>query len=207
MKVDSNLRNVLRWAPRILCAGMIACALSSWSFAQQPARTLGSDAESEFGPVMRAYLGYLRDEQEVVDDRASRREITQAYYRRNSNRIHALRQIATRLVRESGNDYVPELEAVAADELRTLFENPPRLAGLHTNQVLDNKFRFLGLVRAGEPFYVFARLDPYEQAALMEKQNSDSLRPKTADTSGVRDPNGQRFGQPSTTRPRRAVPH
>lgn len=31
--------------------------------------------DSEFGPVVRAYLGYLRNEQEVVDDRASRREV------------------------------------------------------------------------------------------------------------------------------------
>jgi hypothetical protein len=68
--------------------------------------------DQEFGPVVTAYLGYLNNEQEVVDDRASRREITPGYYRRNSNRIHALRQTALRLVRQSGNDYVPELEAV-----------------------------------------------------------------------------------------------
>ena len=35
---------------------------------------------SEFGPVVRAYLGYLRNEQEVVDDRASRHEIKRGYY-------------------------------------------------------------------------------------------------------------------------------
>src|SRR5437764_13333738 len=89
-------------------------------------KTASSDAE--FGPVMRAYLGYLRNEQEVVDDRASRREITGAYYRRNSNRIHALRQMAVRLVLESGNDYVPELEAVTVEELGMLVEHPPRPA-------------------------------------------------------------------------------
>src|SRR5438874_3683918 len=104
--------------------------------------------DAEFGPVMRAYLGYLRNEQEVVDDRASRREITGSYYRRNSNRIHALRQMAIQLVRQSGNDYVPELEAVTSDELGTLFENPPRPASFHQNQVLANKFRFLGQVRS-----------------------------------------------------------
>ena len=32
-----------------------------------------SYSDEEFGPVVRAYLGYLRNEQEVVDDRASRR--------------------------------------------------------------------------------------------------------------------------------------
>ncbi len=77
--------------------------------------------EEQFGPVVTSYLGYLRNEQEVVDDRVSRREISRAYYRRNSNRIRALREIAIRIARESGNDYLPELEAVAFDELGTLF--------------------------------------------------------------------------------------
>jgi len=78
--------------------------------------------DQEFGPVVTAYLGYLNNEQEVVDDRASRREITPGYYRRNSNRIHALRQTALRLVRQSGNDYVPELEAVYYRKVVSEFE-------------------------------------------------------------------------------------
>src|SRR5499433_1360218 len=90
---------------------------------------------SEFGPVMRAYLGYLKNEQEVVDDRISRREISGEYYRRNSNRIRALRQTAIRLVTQSGNDYVPELEAVTSQELRILFEVPPKPRTLRTNEV------------------------------------------------------------------------
>src|SRR6188474_171545 len=77
--------------------------------------------DSEFGPVVRAYLGYLRNEQEVVDDRASRHEVSASYYRRNSNRIRALRQMAIRLARETHNDYLPELEAVAGNEFRQLF--------------------------------------------------------------------------------------
>src|SRR5258706_10738168 len=96
------------------------------AFAQSPQN---QEAE-QFGPVVSAYLGYLRNEQEVVDDRASRREVSRAYYRRNSNRIRALREIAIRIARESGNDYLPELEAIASDELGTLFEHPPTLASL-----------------------------------------------------------------------------
>lgn len=125
--------------------------------------------DDDFGPVVRAYLGYLRNEQEVVDDRVSRREINQSYYRRNSNRIRALREIALRLARESHNDYLPELEAVARDEFGLLFEHPPKLDSLKVGEVFRNTFRFLGTARAGEVFYVFARLDPYEQADLMEK--------------------------------------
>lgn len=134
-----------------------------------------SASDEEFGPVVRAYLGYLKSEQEVVDDRVSRREVSAGYYRRNSNRIKALRQMAIRLARESHNDYLPELEAVAGNEMNLLFgSKPPQAASLKAGEVLRNTFRYLGMVRAGEPFYVFARLDPYEQAELGEKSVSKS---------------------------------
>src|SRR5690349_8798482 len=88
----------------------------------------------EFGPVVRAYLGYLRNEQEVVDDRVSRREISAAYYRRNSNRIRALRQIAIRIARENRNDYLPELEAVTREEFGLLFQKPPDPLNLRSGE-------------------------------------------------------------------------
>jgi len=154
-------------------------------------------SDADFGPVVSAYLGYLHNEQEVVDDRVSRREITPTYYRRNSNRIHALREMAIRLVRQSGNDYVPELEAVTSDEMGTIFERPPKVNTLQKSEVFANKFRFLGQVRTGEIFYLFARLDPYEQADLMSRGGGAP----SLETS----PKGQRIGQ-STTRARRVVP-
>jgi hypothetical protein len=129
---------------------------------------------NQFGPVVRAYLGYLQNEQGVVDDRVSRREVNVAYYRRNSNRIRALRQTAVRIAQETQNDYLPELEAVASDELRLLFERPPRSESLKVGEVLQSKFRYLGAVRSGESFYIFSRLDPYEQAELIERSNRTS---------------------------------
>jgi hypothetical protein len=130
-------------------------------------------ADDEFGPVVRAYLGYLRDEQEVVDDRVSRREVSPTYYRHNSNRIKALRLMAIRLARESNNDYLPELEAVSAGELGLLFgSEAPAPSRLKVGEVVRKTFRFLGVVRTGEVFYLFARLDPYEQAELTEKADS-----------------------------------
>ena len=125
--------------------------------------------EAGLGPVVTAYLGYLRNEQEVVDDRVSRREISRAYYRRNSNRIRALREMAIRIARASNNDYLPELEAVAADELGTLIERPPAPSSLHVGDVLNYTLRYLGSVRMVENFYLFARLDPYEQTELRKK--------------------------------------
>jgi hypothetical protein len=153
----------------------VLCALLCSAAAAQEAATV--DGEEEFGPVVRAYLGYLRGEQEVVDDRASRHEISPRYYRRNSNRIRALRQMAIGIARETGNDYLPELEAAARDELGTLFEKPPNPRSFKVGQVLNNTFRFLGAIRAGETFYVFARLDPYEQAELKKGEKGAQPQP------------------------------
>lgn len=183
----------------------IVCALCAGVAAAQAAQD--EVDEEEFGPMVRAYLGYLRDEQEVVDDRVSRREISPAYYRRNSNRIRALRQIAIRIARESGNDYLPELEAATRDEMKNLFDKPPSVASLREGEVLNNTFRYLGAVRSGEIFYIFSRLDPYEQAELVEKEKrrlapEGQLAPATqtsqppAPTAATDDPSG--------TRPRRS---
>ena len=152
---------------RLIRSAFIGSLMILGSGLMVSAQTARSD--EQFGPVVRAYLGYLRNEQEVVDDRASRHEISPAYYRRNSNRIRALRQMAIQIARETQNDYLPELEAVAGDELRLLFERPPRFQTLKVGEVVQTTFRYLGAVRSGDSFYVFARLDPYEQAELLEK--------------------------------------
>jgi hypothetical protein len=157
----------------------------------------GND-DGQFGPVVRAYLGYLRNEQEVVDDRASRHEVNRGYYRRNSNRIRALRQMAMRIATETQNDYLPELEAVAADEFGLILERPPRSESLRIGEVIQTTFRYLGVVRSGEPFYVFARLDPYEQSELREKTQISSSN----DTSFIPEPVKTR----PLTRARRVTP-
>jgi hypothetical protein len=158
--------------PKLAATAVIASILSV--LAIQTAATQTHQDDEQFGPVVRAYLGYLRNEQEVVDDRVSRHEVSRAYYRRNSNRIRALRQVALRIARESRNDYLPELEAVSRDEMGLLFERPPRTEELREGEVLRRTFRFLGVVRSGENFYIFARLDPYEQSELSEKEAHDS---------------------------------
>lgn len=161
------------------------------------------ESDEGFGPVVSAYLGYLRNEQEVVDDRVSRHEVSASYYRRNSNRIRALRQVAIRIARETGNDYLPELEASARDELHSLFEHPPKLASLRVGAILNNTFRYLGSVRAGEIFYIFERLDPYEQADLIQKQTAQPVaaepQPATSPAPAVQS------GHQATGRPRRAT--
>lgn len=180
--------------------GLLALGLTILSAGAdaQTRRRARSDGD-QFGPNVRAYLGYLRDEQEVVDDRVSRREIDRRYYVHNSNRILALRQMALRIARESGNDYLPELEAVSPDEFVQFFEEPlPKPEELQEGGVLEHKFRYLGLVVSrGEKFYLFARLDPYEQAELRKKSEA-----KPAFGVNAADPT--QSGSDAAVRPRRA---
>src|SRR5688500_979123 len=166
--------------------------------AQAQRRQRAPAPEEEFGPNVTAYLGYLRNEQEVVDDRASRREIDRRYYLHNLNRINALRQMALRIARESGNDYLPELEAVSLKEFEQLFDEPlPEVSELEPGLLLDYKFRFLGMVQTrGEKFYLFARLDPYEQAEMRKKGAAGSQRDGHAATA-------QPPGADPNVRPRR----
>ena len=79
--------------------------------------------------------------------------------------------MAIQIALETQNDYLPELEAVAGDELGLLFERPPRFQSLKVGEVVQTNFRYLGMVRSGDVFYIFARLDPYEQAELMQSVN------------------------------------
>jgi hypothetical protein len=154
---------------RLVPCSLLASLVIFGAVLTASAQTVRED--EQFGPVVRAYLGYLRNEQEVVDDRASRHEVNQQYYRRNSNRIRALRQMAVQIARETQNDYLPELEAVTADELGLLFERPPRFQTLRIGEVVQTTFKYLGVARSGDLFYIFARLDPYEQAELMQRVN------------------------------------
>ena len=167
---------------RCVLLAAILSVVSAGTVRAQRAGTAAAD-EAEFGPVVRTYLGYLRAEQEVVDDRASRHEVSQAYYRRNSNRIRALRQMALRIARETKNDFLPELYAVTRDELGTLFDPLPQPATFRIGEVVDNTFRYLGVLRSVEPFYFFARLDVYEQAELLQKQEKQPVAASSTTTT------------------------
>lgn len=179
--------------------GLLALCLFTLSVCASAQTRRGARADGEeFGPNVRSYLGYLRNEQEVVDDRASRREIDRHYYLHNSNRIQALRQMALRIARTSGNDYLPELEAFSQEEFAQFFEEPPKPAEMQEGAMLEYKFRYLGTVLSrGEKFYLFARLDPYEQ---VEARKKGEAKPQPA-TNAATPPAA---GTDAAVRPRRA---
>jgi hypothetical protein len=137
--------------------------------------------QKKFGPNVQAYLDYLETELTVTDARESQREVSAEYIRHNFNRVTALRQFAVKLASESEVDYVPEMEAIVEREFHLLFsENAPKPANLKAGEIYDS-YRFLGSVRNREVFYIFSRLDPFEEEALKPKsQNTpNAAAPKT----------------------------
>ena len=183
------------------CLALSLCLVSPCVAAAQGSRRAQARASSEFGPIVSAYLDYLRAQQEVVDDRVSRREVDRRYYLHNSNRIRALRQVAIRIARENDNDYLPELEAVSLDEFEQLFEEPlPEPTALRVGETLRYQFRFLEAVTVQrEKFYVFARLDPYEQAELRKQGEAKAKAEPRTEAAPPPPP-----ATDSATRPRRA---
>src|SRR5689334_20825453 len=125
------MRRMMRTLGLLALCLLILSAVAS----AQTRRGARSGGREEFGPNVRAYLSYLHDEQEVVDDRVSRREIDHHYYMHNSARIQALRQMAIQIARTSGNDYLPELEAVSQNEFPQFFEESPEPSALQTDAV------------------------------------------------------------------------
>jgi hypothetical protein len=125
--------------------------------------------KSEFGPNVQAYLDYLKEELTVTDLRESQREVSPEYVRHNFNRVSALRQFAIKIARETETDFIPEMEAVTLREFRTLFSDaPPKIADLRAGETYAG-YRYLGAVRNRETFYIFARLDPFEEDAARKK--------------------------------------
>jgi hypothetical protein len=96
--------------------------------------------------------------------------------------------------------------------MKNLFERPPTVSSLRAGEVINNTFRYLGTIRTGEIFYIFSRLDPYEQAELMEKEKGQQASDgKPAPTAQPSQPVQQSPPTPTAatgasdgTRPRRA---
>lgn len=167
----------MRLASKIL-AVFVLLLLSALAASAQSAKRQTKPAAPKFGPNVQAYLDYLKNELTVTDVPESQREVSPEYVRHNFNRVSALRQFAIKLAGETEVDYVPEMEAIAVREFPLLFRDEmPKPADLKIGEVYQS-YRFLGSVRNRETFYIFARLDPFEEEA-QRKKSPDSANAAT----------------------------
>ena len=118
-----------------------------------------SSQSTGYGPEVKSFLDLMRHEEDELEFQIKHNEISRKEYIRSKTQIAIHRQTVLDLVKETGRDHVPELHVVAAPELDQLIEDGTRaIKGLKRDDVIGNKWRYLGSVQRGETFYIFERL-------------------------------------------------
>lgn len=112
-----------------------------------------------YGPEVKSFLDLMRHEEEELEYQIVHNEISRPQYVRAKNRIAIHRQAVLSIVKETGEDVVPELHVVTVTELDQLIEQGTQaLKGVKRGSLINNKWRYLGSVTKGQVFYIFERL-------------------------------------------------
>jgi len=115
--------------------------------------------KNEYGPEVKSFLDLMRHEEDELEFQIKHNEISRREYVRSKSQIAIHRQTVLDLVKETGQDYVPELHVVAASELDQLIEDgTSAIKGIKRGGIIAKKWRYLGSVHRVETFYIFERL-------------------------------------------------
>lgn len=137
----------------IIQIGLLSWLLSLLSpspLAQQP---------NGYGPEVNSFLDLMRHEEEELEYQLLHNEISRPQYVRAKHRIAIHRQAVLNIIKETGEDVVPELHVVTAAELDELIEQGTRaLKGVKRGGIINDKWRYIGSVTKGQVFYIFERI-------------------------------------------------
>jgi hypothetical protein len=132
---------------------LFALIQSSWNRAE-------SYQENGYGPEVKSFLDLLKHEENELEFQIRHNEIARRDYLRSKNRISIMRATILSIVKETGEDRVPELHVVAASEIEQLIEDGATLVrGIKPGEVINEKWRYVGKANRGELFYIFERLN------------------------------------------------
>ena len=115
--------------------------------------------ETAYGPEVKSFLELMRHEDDELEFQIQHGEITRRDYVRSKNRHAIQRQAVLQIVKETGQDVVPDLYIKTAAELDQIIEGGARaLRGVKRGDVIKDKWRYYGKAAKGEIFYIFERL-------------------------------------------------
>ena len=124
--------------------------------------TLLAQQANDYGPEVKSFLELMRHEDDELEYQIAHNEISRPQYQRAKSRIAIHRQAVLNLVKESGEDVVPELHIVTAAEVDELIEQGTRaLRGVKRGGIINNKWRYIGSVTRGQIFYIFERIQKF----------------------------------------------
>lgn len=120
---------------------------------------LATQKNSDYGPEVKSFLQLMRHEEDELEFQIKHNEISRRDYVRSMAQIAIHRQTVLDLVKETGEDNVPELHVVTMAEVDQLIEDGTRLLKtIKRGEQIGTKWRYLGSVHRGEVFYIFERL-------------------------------------------------
>src|SRR5262245_13785853 len=104
-----------------------------------------------YGPAVSAFLTGIDEELNELEYQLRRDEIIRSDYERAKQRLTILRRFVERYAAETGKDIVPEYQALAEDELKTLglgkeYKTEELIAGAE----LEGRWKIIGVQHAGE---------------------------------------------------------
>ena len=112
-----------------------------------------------YGPEVKSFLDQMRHEEDELDFLFRHNQVTRQEYVRAKAEITIHRQAVLNLVKETGEDRVPELHVVAATDVDQLIEDGANvMKSVKEGEVIKDKWRYIGSVRRGEMFFIFERL-------------------------------------------------
>lgn len=131
----------------------------------------GQSKRPKYGPVVKAFLTGLDEEETELEFQIRHKEITRAVYDRTKRRLAVLRSYVERAAAKNSEDRLPELQVLADDELSILSpEADLNFDQLNVGAELGGRWRVVSIERQRERFFVLEKLTPTELSRVVPER-------------------------------------
>lgn len=138
---------------KLFLAIIFFLALMPFSSAQTRQQT-----KTAFGPVITAYFINLDEELNELEFQIQHQEIRRNDYLRSKQRLLLQKQYVERAAIISGEDIIPDLQILTADEITTMLGiGEVKSQSLRVGDVLGGKWQISGIEKRGERFFILER--------------------------------------------------
>ena len=133
----------------------------------------GQPTKIAYGPILTAYFTNLAEELNELEYQIQQQEISRADYTRSKQRLLLQKQFIERHAAISGEDAVPDLQILTADEIATMLgASEAKSHNFNVGDVLAGKWQISGIEKRGERFYILER-----DAKAASQKNRPKINP------------------------------
>ena len=163
----------------------------------------GQPSKVKYGPVLTSYFINLDEELNELEFQIQHQEISRNDYTRSKQRLLLQKQYVERYALTSGEDTIPDLQILTADEITTMLGvGETKSQSLRVGEVLGGKWQISGIEKRNERFFIFER-----KAKESARQSRPKINPlDIIETIRVYEPDPEEVKQAQIARARPAEP-